>query len=78
LSIGLLGLAPAQASAFGGAVASWPAPGLAAMEHPELLPLFPPDGTETRQFSSYDPSGSNNDGNFKTAFTRYIDTTVDV
>ena len=44
------------------------------MEHPELLPLFLPEGTETRQSSSYDPSGSNNDGNFKTAYTKYIDT----
>lgn len=43
------------------------------MEQPELLPLFPPEGTETRQLSSYDPSASNNDGNFKTAFTKYVD-----
>src|SRR6185437_2205991 len=50
------------------------APGLPMMEHPELLPLFLPDGTETRQSSSYDPSGSNNDGNFRTAYTKYIDT----
>ena len=70
----LLCLVLAQQVAFGGAVAMPVAPGLPAMEHPELLPLFPPDGTETRQSSSYDPSGSNNDGNFKTAYTRYIDT----
>jgi len=44
------------------------------MEHPELLPLLPPDGTETRQSSSHDSSGSNNDGNFRTAYTKYIDT----
>lgn len=44
------------------------------MEHPELLPLFLPDGTETRQSSSHDPSASNNDGNFRTAYTKYIDT----
>jgi len=44
------------------------------MEHPELLPFFLPDGTETRQSASYDSSGSNNDGNFKTAYTKYIDT----
>ncbi|MGH7942882.1 MAG: DUF2961 domain-containing protein [Limisphaerales bacterium] len=49
-------------------------PGLPAMENPQLLPLFPQDGVETRQFSSYDPSGANNDGNFKTAYTKYIDT----
>ena len=48
--------------------------GLTTMEHPELLPLLPPDGTETRQSSSYDPSGSNNDGNFTNAYTKYIDT----
>jgi hypothetical protein len=73
LLLGLLCLAVAQPGAFGGAMA-WPvAPGLSAMEHPELLPLFLPEGTETRQFSSYDPSASNNDGNFKTAFTKYID-----
>ena len=72
-SLALLCLALAQPKAFGGAVALPAAPGLPAMEHPELLPLFPPEGTETRQFSSYDPSGSNNDGNFKTAFTKYID-----
>lgn len=61
-------------AAFGGAVATLAVSGLATMEHPELLPLFPPDGTETRQSSSYDPSGSNNDGNFRTAYTKYIDT----
>ncbi|HEV2456032.1 MAG TPA: DUF2961 domain-containing protein, partial [Verrucomicrobiae bacterium] len=64
----------AQRAAFGGSVATLPAPGLAAMEHPELLPLFPPDGTETRQSSSHDPGGSNNDGNFSRAYTKYIDT----
>ncbi len=72
-SLCLLCLAQAQPQAFSGAVARPAAPGLAAMEHPELLPLFPPDGTETQQFSSVDPSGSNNDGNFKTAYTKYID-----
>ncbi len=66
-------LALAQPSVFGDDAAPVP-PGLATMEHPELLPLFPPDGTETRQSSSYDPSGSNNDGNFRNAYTKYIDT----
>jgi hypothetical protein len=47
--------------------------GLETMERPELLPFFFPAGTETRQFISYDTSGSNNDGNFETAFTKYID-----
>src|SRR5271156_2233899 len=74
LLVCVLCLALAQWRAFGGAVASAVLPGLATMEHPELLPLLPPDGTETRQSSSYDPSGSNNDGNFRTAYTRYIDT----
>ena len=73
-SLGLLCLALAQSGATGGTVAASSAPGLATMEHPELLPLFLPDGTETRQSSSYDPSGSNNDGNFRTAYTQYIDT----
>lgn len=70
----LLCLAAASPNAFGGALACPVAPGLSAMEHPELLPLLPPDGTETRQSSSYDPSGSNNDGNFTNAYTKYIDT----
>jgi hypothetical protein len=74
LLLGLLCVALIQPKAFGGAVATLATPGLAAMEHPELLPLFPPDGTETRQSSSYDPSGSNNDGNFRSAYTKYIDT----
>ncbi len=69
----VLSLTGAQPMASGGAVASPVAPGLPTMEHPELLPLLPPDGTETRQSSSYDPSGSNNDGNFTNAYTRYID-----
>jgi D-arabinan exo alpha-(1,3)/(1,5)-arabinofuranosidase (non-reducing end) len=74
LSLGLLCLPLAPPKAFGGAVADLVAPGLPTMDHPELLPIFLPDGTETRQSSSHDPSGSNNDGNFRTAYTRYIDT----
>jgi hypothetical protein len=72
--LSLLCLALALPAAFGGAAAGPVAPGLPAMEHPECLPLFLPEGTETRQSSSYDPSGSNNDGNFRTAYTQYIDT----
>jgi len=48
-------------------------PGVNYMEHPEVLPYFLPSGTETRQFISYDTSGSNNDGNFSDATTKYID-----
>jgi hypothetical protein len=73
LWLGILCLVLAQFRVLGGAVACQAAPGLPAMEHPEMLPLFPPEGTETGQFSSYDPSASNNDGNFKTAYTKYID-----
>jgi hypothetical protein len=74
LLLGLPCLLLAQPRAFDGAMADLVAPGLSTMEHPELLPLFLPDGTETRQSSSHDPSGSNNDGNFRTAYTKYIDT----
>ena len=49
------------------------APGLDAMAHPEFLPFLYPAGTQTLQFSSFDPSGGNNDGNFDRAFTKYID-----
>jgi len=72
--LGPLCLLLAQPNAFGGVLAGPVVPGLSAVEHPELLPLFLPDGTETRQSSSYDSSGSNNDGNFRTAYTKYIDT----
>lgn len=48
-------------------------PGLAAVTNIEALPLLYDKGAETRQFSSFDPSGSNNDGNFVTAYTKYID-----
>src|SRR6202012_2589615 len=67
-------LAVAHPNVFGGETASTGTPGFFTMEHPELLPLFLPDGTETRQSSSYDSSGSNNDGNFRNAYTKYIDT----
>jgi Protein of unknown function (DUF2961) len=61
-------------NAFGADAGSLGVPGLTTMEHPEWLPLFLPDGTETRQSSSHDSSGSNNDGNFTNAYTQYIDT----
>ena len=39
--------------------------GFDAMEHSELLPFFLPNGTQTRQFISYDPAGKNQSGFFK-------------
>jgi len=47
--------------------------GLPSMGQLDALPILFEPGTQTRQFSSYDPSGSNNDGNFTTAYTKYID-----
>ena len=55
------------------AIAAGVPPGLPTMERPELLPFLFPAGVQTRQFVSYDPSGANNDGNFTTAYTKYID-----
>ncbi len=72
--LGFLCLFLAAPATLAGSLASPVAPGLPTMAHPELLPLLPPDGTETRQSSSYDPSGANNDGNFINAYTKYIDT----
>ncbi len=39
--------------------------GFEAMEHPELLPFFLPNGTQTKQFITYDPEGKNQSGLFK-------------
>jgi hypothetical protein len=39
--------------------------GFDALEHPELLPFFPPNGTQTKQFITYDPAGENRSGFFK-------------
>ena len=39
--------------------------GFDAMEHPELLPFFLPNGTQTKQFITYDPEGKNQSGFFK-------------
>ncbi|HEU5396503.1 MAG TPA: DUF2961 domain-containing protein, partial [Verrucomicrobiae bacterium] len=72
--LGLVCLVLMGTNTFGNETAELSAPGLASMERPELLPLFLPEGTETRQSSSTDSSGSNNDGNFHTAYTKYIDT----
>src|SRR5215469_15103931 len=44
--------------------------GFAAMEHPELLPFLLPNGTQTKQFASYDTSGGNLDGGME-RFRRY-------
>ncbi len=49
------------------------APGLPSMRQIEALPLLFPNGTVTKQFSSYDPTGGNGDGNFKSSYTKYID-----
>ena len=38
--------------------------GFDAMGHPELLPFFLPNGTQTRQFITYDPAGKNQSGFF--------------
>jgi len=48
------------------------APGLEAMATLERLPLLYPPGTQTRQFSSYDTSGGNWDGDFVRSFTKYV------
>src|ERR1700722_7832029 len=60
LSLFCLVLTP---KAFGGAEpAIVPPAGLQAMQKIECLPLLPASGTQTRQFSSYDPSRGNEDG----------------
>lgn len=46
--------------------------GFQTMEHPELLPYWLPDGTQVRQFISYDPSGGNSTSYFGT-WRRYVD-----
>jgi hypothetical protein len=48
--------------------------GIEAMSNFSQLPLLFPDGTETKQQSSYDPTGKNWDHNFPSAFVKYIDT----
>ena len=39
--------------------------GFAAMQRLDLLPVFLPNGTQTKQFITYDPAGENNSGYFK-------------
>jgi len=39
--------------------------GFEAMQHVELLPVFLPNGTQTKQFITYDPAGENRSGFFK-------------
>ena len=39
--------------------------GFDALEHTELLPFFLPNGTQTKQFITYDPAGKNQSGFFK-------------
>ncbi len=48
-------------------------PGLQSMQHIEALPLLFANGTQTKQFSSYDSTGGNSDGNFQNSYTKYID-----
>lgn len=49
--------------------------GIDAMSRVDELPLLFPNGTETKQFISYDPTGGNYDHHFLSAFTKYIDST---
>jgi len=73
LLLGLLCLVLVQPKAFAGAepVAVPPA-GLPAMQKIECLPRLPDSGMQTRQFSSYDPSGGNEDGNVPTTWVRRL------
>jgi len=50
--------------------------GAAAMQNLGQLPLLFPNGTQTRQPLSYDPTGGNWDHHFTAAFTKYVDTTT--
>jgi hypothetical protein len=49
--------------------------GLEAMQNIQQLPLLFPNGVETKQFISYDPTGKNWDFDFSAAFTKYVDST---
>ncbi|MGC1521910.1 MAG: DUF2961 domain-containing protein [Steroidobacteraceae bacterium] len=53
-------------------------PGLQSMSDLRELPLLYAPGTQTKQFSSYDLSGGNRDGNLANAFTKYIDINGDI
>lgn len=48
--------------------------GLAAMTDLGSLPLLFPNGTQTRQVLSYDPTGGNWDHHFQAAFVKYAET----
>ncbi len=47
--------------------------GFEAMQDIGQLPLLLPNGTQTRQPLSYDPTGGNWDHHFMAAFTKYVD-----
>jgi hypothetical protein len=47
--------------------------GFDAMRNIEQLPLLFPNGTQTRQPLSYDPTGGNWDHHFTAAFTKYVE-----
>ncbi len=47
--------------------------GLERLVRPELLPYLHPPGTETMQFTSYDPRGKSWDGVYDLAFRKYTD-----
>ena len=53
-------------------------PGLQSMSDLGQLPLLYATGTQTKQFSSYDLSGGNKDGNLANAFAKYIDINGDI
>lgn len=61
-----------------GAAPGRPTPkvGFAAMQDIGQLPQLFPNGTQTRQALSYDPTGGNWDHHFMAAFTKYVDTTT--
>ncbi|OHB01084.1 MAG: hypothetical protein A3F53_00105 [Candidatus Zambryskibacteria bacterium RIFCSPHIGHO2_12_FULL_48_10] len=46
------------------------------MEQPELLPMWLPNGTQTKQISTYDTTGGNDDG-FHLNLRRYVDSNGD-
>jgi hypothetical protein len=50
--------------------------GFEAMQDIGQLPLLFPNGTQTRQPLSYDPTGGNWDHHFMAAFTKYVETTT--
>jgi hypothetical protein len=65
LAIGLLLTLPFESCG------SSPPVGLAAMRDIGSLPLLFPNGTQTRQTLSYDPTGGNWDHHFQAAFVKY-------